>query len=78
MSITVMNLQRQIVASGHFDVRAEGLFLGLATGISGTKIIQAALPHCDHHRVTQTFLHGRQGLVKGNMVLTHLGKQTIR
>ena len=78
MSITIMNLQRQIVASSHFDVRAEGLLLGLTTGISGAEVIQAALPHSNHQRVSQAFLYHGQDLVKGNMVLTHLGKQTIR
>ena len=77
MSIAVMNLQRQIVASSHFDVRTEGLLLGLATGISGAEVIQAALPHGNHQRVSQAFLYHGQGLVKGNMVLTHLRKQTI-
>ena len=70
--LTIMNLQRQIMASSHFDMRAERFLLGLATGISGTEIIQTALPHSNHQRVTQAFLHGGQGLVKGNMVLTHL------
>ena len=77
MSIAVMNLQRQIVASSHFDVRAEGLLLGLATGISGTEVIKATLPHSNHQRVTQAPLYCGQGLVKGNMVLTHLRNQTI-